>query len=94
MTEKPETHFLMETADDGTVALRLSHAAKEEFKTVQWIEMPQVGKTVGMNEALIAIESTKAIFELESPLTGDILEVKISPEAPLELLIRIQPTVC
>ena len=81
----------MKPVGDGTIFVALSAHAKEEFKTVQWIEPPTVGKKIALNEVLVSIESTKAIFELESPISGDVLEVKMTAESPLDLLIRMQP---
>ncbi|MFZ4772659.1 MAG: biotin/lipoyl-containing protein [Chlamydiia bacterium] len=91
MRGQQPSHFTLQTAEDGTVLIALSAFAKEEFKTVQWIEPPAVGKRIALNDVLLSIESTKAIFELESPVSGSVLEVNVEKESPLDLLIRMQP---
>ena len=85
------SHFDQKVLDDRTILLSLSLEAKKEFKTAQWIDFPKVGALVQPFEPLVSIESTKAIFELESPVGGKVVEVKKSVEHPLDSTIRLEP---
>ncbi len=85
------SHFDQKCLEDGTVLLSLSLEAKKEFKTAQWIDFPKVGAMIHPFDPLLSIESTKAIFELESPIGGKVVEVKKSAECLLDSTIRLEP---
>jgi glycine cleavage system H lipoate-binding protein len=91
MNLEDQTHFeiVQKEADGFWMGLNLN--AKEEFKTIQWIQLPSTGAKILKNEVLLAIESTKAIFELESPVSCTILQIDFDPENPLDLRLKVQP---
>ena len=91
MKEMRVSHFDIAYLADKTIRLTFSSQAKEEFQTAQCIEFPEVGKRIRQQELLLAIESSKAIFELESPVDGRVIEVHTSKHAIMESYILLEP---
>jgi glycine cleavage system H lipoate-binding protein len=91
MREMRVSHFDIAILADKTIRLTFSSQAKEEFRTAQCIEFPEIGKKIRQQELLLAIESSKAIFELESPVDGRVIEVHNSKHAIMESYILLEP---
>jgi glycine cleavage system H protein len=62
----------------------LSDFAQKEIGDIVFVELPNVGDRVEMNKPFANIESVKAVFELLSPASGEIVwvneELLNSPE--------------
>ena len=57
----------------GTIGI--TDYAQKELGDVVFVELPQVGTNLEQNEELGSIESVKAVSELFSPLSGEVVEV-------------------
>jgi glycine cleavage system H protein len=59
--------------------------AQKQLGDVVYVELPEVGTTLKQGESFGTIESVKAVSELYSPVSGEVLEVnaalKDKPEA-------------
>jgi glycine cleavage system H protein len=68
--------------DQGQVGI--TDYAQKQLGDVVYVELPEVGRTVSRGEALGTIESVKAVSEIFSPVSGEIVSVntalKDSPE--------------
>jgi len=53
----------------------ISAFAVQQLTDLVYIELPQVGRPVAVGEPIGEIESVKAVSDLYSPVTGDIVEV-------------------
>ena len=78
-----ETHeWINVSGNTGKVGLS-EHAVKE-LNEVVFIELPEVGAQVSRGKPFGTVESVKAVFDLNSPVTGKIITVnqlvKDSPE--------------
>lgn len=62
----------------------ISHFAVEALTDLVYIELPEVGRRVKAGESFGEIESVKAVSDLYSPVTGEIVEVNGSLAAHLE----------
>ncbi|MGJ0397046.1 MAG: glycine cleavage system protein GcvH [Methylocystis sp.] len=61
---------------DGDVAtLGISDYAQAQLGDIVFIELPEVGKTVGKGKEIAVIESVKAASEVYSPVGGEVVEV-------------------
>src|SRR5205809_1061404 len=61
---------------DGNVGtIGITEYAQKELGDVVFVELPQVGSQLEQNEELGSIESVKAVSELFSPVTGEVVEV-------------------
>jgi glycine cleavage system H protein len=61
---------------DGDVAtLGITWYAQDQLGEVVFFDPPQVGKTIGKDEAYAEVESVKAVSDVIAPLSGEIVEV-------------------
>jgi glycine cleavage system H protein len=61
------------TADKGKVGI--TDYAQQQLGDVVYVELPEVGAKVKQGQSFGTIESVKAVSELYSPVTGEVLEV-------------------
>ena len=59
--------------DIGTIGI--TEYAQKELGDVVFVELPQVGSQLEAGDELGSIESVKAVSELFSPVTGEVVEV-------------------
>ena len=59
----------------GTVVVGVTAHAQESLGDVVYVELPKVGVKVTQGKQFGVIESTKAVSELYSPLTGTVVKV-------------------
>ena len=57
------------------VVVGVTHHAQEALGDVVYVELPKVGSTVTEGKQFGVIESTKAVSELYSPLSGTVVKV-------------------
>ena len=77
---RPENLTYLESHEwvrqDGEVAtVGITDFALEQLGELVFLDLPEVGRTVHQGEAIGEIESVKAVSDLNSPLSGEILEV-------------------
>jgi len=69
--------------DRGTVGI--TDYAQKQLGDVVFLELPDVGKRVNAGERFGTVESVKAVSELFSPLSGEVIETNVElvahPEA-------------
>lgn len=59
--------------DTGTIGI--TDYAQKELGDVVFVELPQVGTQLEAGDELGSIESVKAVSELFSPVTGEVVEI-------------------
>ena len=61
---------------DGNIGtIGITEYAQKELGDVVFVEVPDVGTQLEQNEELGSIESVKAVSELFSPVSGEVVEV-------------------
>jgi glycine cleavage system H protein len=61
---------------EGQVAtVGISNHAQEQLGDVVFVELPEVGRTVGQNAAMAVVESVKAASDVYAPISGEVVEV-------------------
>lgn len=68
-----EHEWIKVDGEKGTVGI--TDYAQKELGDVVFVELPEVGAKVGAMEVFGNIESVKAVSELFSPVSGEVLEV-------------------
>ena len=66
---------LLEDADAGLVLVGITHYAQDQLGDVVYLELPEVGAAVGYLAKMGEIESVKAVSDLYSPVSGDVIEI-------------------
>ncbi len=69
--------------DGDTATVGISDYAVEHLSDLVFLDLPEVGTTVTADETFGEIESVKAVSDLYSPLSGEIVE--INQELPDDL---------
>ncbi len=62
-------------ASGSRVTVGITEHAQEQLGEVVYVELPKVGETVTKGEPFGVVESTKAVSELFSPVSGKVVEV-------------------
>jgi glycine cleavage system H protein len=68
----------------GTIGI--TDYAQHELGDVVYVDLPEVGDTFEANEPFGSVESVKAVSEIFSPVSGEIVEVNTKLEASPELI--------
>jgi len=75
-----EHEFVRETDVDGEVIVGITDYAQGELGDVVFVELPAVGDAFDRMEVFGTIEAVKAVSELYSPLSGEIVAINESLE--------------
>jgi glycine cleavage system H protein len=71
---------------DKIATVGISHFAVEALTDLVYLELPETGREVKAGESLGEIESVKAVSDLYSPVSGEIVEVNAALADKLEQL--------
>jgi glycine cleavage system H protein len=83
-----KTHEWVHVSDqDGNriATVGISDFAVQQLTDLVYIELPQLGREVKAGESFGEIESVKAVSDLYSPVTGEVVEVNESLKDNLEV---------
>ena len=67
--------YVKSTGDADVVTIGITDYAQGELGDVVYVELPKVGAKYGAHDVFGTIEAVKAVSELFSPLSGEIVEV-------------------
>ncbi len=70
-----ETHEWAKREADGRVRVGITDFAQEQLGDVVYIELPETGRQVQAGKSCAVIESVKAASDINSPVSGEIVEV-------------------
>ena len=70
-----KTHEWVEEMDDGSVRIGITDHAQDLLGDMVFVELPEVGHTLGAGDECAVVESVKAASDVYSPLSGEVLEV-------------------
>jgi glycine cleavage system H protein len=60
--------------DGDTATVGISDFAQKQLGDVVYVELPAVGKVLDVHQTIGTIESVKAVSEVFSPVSGEVLE--------------------
>ena len=75
-----EHEFVRETDVEGEVIVGITDYAQGELGDVVFVELPAVGDAFDRMEVFGTIEAVKAVSELYSPLSGEVVAINESLE--------------
>ncbi|KAG0599097.1 hypothetical protein M758_12G127600 [Ceratodon purpureus] len=61
--------------EGDTVVVGITHHAQEALGDVVFVDLPEVGKTITQGDSFGSVESVKAVSDVYSPVSGQIVEV-------------------
>jgi len=72
---------------DGDVAtIGITDFAQSELGDVVYVELPEVGRTLQVDETFGSVESVKTVSDLYAPVAGEVIEVNSALGAQSELV--------
>ncbi len=75
-----EEHEWVRRHEDGALRIGITEYAQDELGEVVFVELPEVGQTFEAQEEVGSIESVKAVAEVYTPITGEVVAVNGSLE--------------
>jgi glycine cleavage system H protein len=72
--------------EGDTATVGISDYAQDQLNDIVFVEPPEVGKTVAKGEAFGVVESVKAASDLNSPISGTVMEVNTALQDQPELI--------
>jgi len=81
-----ETDEWARLEDDGIVVVGISDYAQDALSDIVYVELPEVGAEVSAGDVVGTVESVKAAADLNTPVSGEIIEVNEELEDSPELL--------
>lgn len=94
-------HQWVRVEDDGTCLVGISDYAQKALKDIIMVDLPDEGDTITHGEVFASVESVKAVSDVYSPISGEIVEaneeVDDTPESLNEdpygsWLVRVKPS--
>lgn len=61
--------------EDGKVIVGITEFAQSELGDIVFVELPEVGDEVAVDESFGSVESVKTVSELYAPVSGKVVEV-------------------
>jgi glycine cleavage system H protein len=77
-------HVDTDNAGHKIATVGISHFAVEALTDLVFLELPEVGRQVTAGDSFGEIESVKAVSDLYSPVTGEVIEVNGALPGKLE----------
>ena len=81
-----EEHEWVGAPTGGVVRIGITDYAQEQLGDVVYVQLPEVGSTVGASDALGEVESTKSVSEIFAPVSGEVTAVNSTLEDNPELI--------
>lgn len=69
------THEWVDFTDDNTAFIGITDYAQDTLGNIVYVDLPEVGDTLEIDESFGDIESVKAVSELISPVDGEVGEI-------------------
>lgn len=70
-----ESHEWVSEDDEGLVRVGITDHAQAQLGDLVFVELPEVGSTVGQGDACAVVESVKAASDIYAPVSGEVVEV-------------------
>ncbi|GHT25439.1 glycine cleavage system protein H [Planctomycetales bacterium] len=83
-----KTHEWAKIDSDNTVTVGITDFAVKVLTDLVFIELPQTGTAVTAGESFGEVESVKAVSELVSPVSGEVIGINADVADNLEILSR------
>jgi len=72
--------------ENGNVRIGITEFAQSELGDIVFVELPQVGDDIKVDDAFGSVESVKTVSELYAPISGKVVEVNGRLEDSPELV--------
>lgn len=80
------SHEWLRLEDDGTITVGITDHAQDLLGDVVFVELPEIGATVALDDEIAVVESVKAASDVYAPLSGEIIAVNESLDDEPEII--------
>ena len=80
------SHEWLRMEDDGTITVGITDHAQDLLGDIVFVELPEVGDTVAVDDEIAVVESVKAASDVYAPITGEIVAINDSLEDEPEIV--------
>jgi glycine cleavage system H protein len=69
------THEWVRDLKDGTVEIGITDHAQHELGDIVYVDLPKVGAAAAQGKTIGSVESVKAVSDIYSPVSGEVIEI-------------------
>lgn len=80
------SHEWLRMEDDGTITIGITDHAQDALGDIVYVELPDVGDTVAVDDEVAVVESVKAASDVYAPITGEVVEINEALEDDPEII--------
>lgn len=80
------SHEWLRLEDDGTITVGITDHAQEALGDIVYVELPDVGDTVAVDDEVAVVESVKAASDVYAPITGEVVAINEALEDDPEVI--------
>ncbi|WP_019673351.1 glycine cleavage system protein GcvH [Psychrobacter lutiphocae] len=80
------SHEWLRLEDDGTITIGITDHAQEALGDIVYVELPDVGDTVAVDDEVAVVESVKAASDVYAPITGEVVAINEALEDDPEVI--------
>lgn len=80
------SHEWLRLEDDGSITIGITDHAQEALGDIVYVELPDVGDTVAVDDEVAVVESVKAASDVYAPITGEVVAINEALEEDPEVI--------
>ena len=69
------SHEWLRLEDDGTITVGITEHAQDLLGDVVFVELPEVGANITVDEETAVVESVKAASDVYAPISGEVIAI-------------------
>ena len=80
------SHEWLRLEDDGTITVGITDHAPDLLGDVVFVELPDVGDIIAVDDEISVVESVKAASDVYAPISGEVVEINEALEDDPEII--------
>lgn len=80
------SHEWLRLEDDGTITVGITDHAQDLLGDVVFVELPDVGDIIAVDDEVSVVESVKAASDVYAPISGEVVEINEALEDDPEII--------
>ncbi|WP_058368501.1 glycine cleavage system protein GcvH [Psychrobacter sp. ENNN9_III] len=80
------SHEWLRLEEDGTITVGITDHAQDLLGDVVFVELPEVGDTIVVDDEISVVESVKAASDVYAPISGEVVAINESLEDDPEII--------
>ena len=69
------SHEWVRVEEDGSATVGISDHAQDQLGDIVFVELPETGRQISVEDKIAIVESVKAASDVYSPISGEIIEI-------------------